>query len=158
MSDKKETRQEIVQKSLTEIANDDGSVTPKKVVDYAQPEGSPLHKYFEWDNEKAGDEYRLWQARELITSVRVTIQDREFNGWYNIRTKVDEKTVQSYFPAHKVASKKELHSKVLSFALLELKHWQEKYDNIVELVGVYEEVEEKVYKKSTDTKDLTATL
>lgn len=37
-----------------------------KVVEAAKSPSSPLHSRFEWDNTKAGHEYRLAQARKLI--------------------------------------------------------------------------------------------
>lgn len=39
---------------------------PSEVVDAAKAKDSPLHDSFEWDNRKAGHEYRLIQARHLI--------------------------------------------------------------------------------------------
>lgn len=49
-----------------------GELTPPGVVDEARDPAHPLHARFEWDNEVAGERYRLVQARELIQSVRVT--------------------------------------------------------------------------------------
>lgn len=45
---------------------------PSEVVASAQPEASPLHNSFEWDDIAAGHEYRLSQARQLI---RVSVID-----------------------------------------------------------------------------------
>ena len=41
-------------------------ITPQNVVDLARNEDSKLHNDFEWDNEIAGEKYRLSQAREMI--------------------------------------------------------------------------------------------
>lgn len=48
-----------------------GAVSPRDVVDAAKPNDSPLHPYFEWDDDKAADNWRLDQARRLL---RVRIQ------------------------------------------------------------------------------------
>lgn len=48
-------------------------LTPNLVVEAASNPSSILHEFFEWDNEKAGHAHRLQQARNLITSVKVTI-------------------------------------------------------------------------------------
>ena len=40
-------------------------LTPENIVVAASKKRSPLHDYFEWDNGKAGQKYRLWQARYL---------------------------------------------------------------------------------------------
>jgi len=46
-----------------------GKITPSRVVDDATQSTSPFHDYFEWDNKKASDEYRLHQARMLINHI-----------------------------------------------------------------------------------------
>ena len=45
---------------LTRIAavNDD-TLTPELVVEDARPEESPLHAHFEWDDQIAGEQFRL---------------------------------------------------------------------------------------------------
>lgn len=49
----------------------EGKLTARNVVSEARAAKSPLHPVFEWDNKKAGTEYRLNQARTLIRAVRV---------------------------------------------------------------------------------------
>lgn len=49
----------------------DGEIRADDVVAAAEPENSPIHDLFEWDDEEAGARYRLSQARTLIRSVRV---------------------------------------------------------------------------------------
>lgn len=51
-----------------------GAISPRDVVDAAQNDQSPLHPYFEWDNKRAADNWRLDQARRLL---RVRIQYQE---------------------------------------------------------------------------------
>lgn len=48
-----------------------GALSPRDVVDEASKDTSPLHPYFEWDEEKAADHWRLEQARRLLR-VRIT--------------------------------------------------------------------------------------
>jgi hypothetical protein len=56
---------------LSDVATEYGALTPGNLVHAATPEEHPLHNRFEWDNERAGHQYRLAQAREIIRSVRV---------------------------------------------------------------------------------------
>lgn len=49
-----------------------GVLTPQAVVEDARPEGAPLHDRFEWDDAKAGELYRVDQARALIRSVKIS--------------------------------------------------------------------------------------
>lgn len=50
-------------------------LTPADVVEAARPVGAPLHDRFEWDDEIAGEAYRLDQARSLIRRVRIRIEE-----------------------------------------------------------------------------------
>lgn len=51
-----------------------GTLTPTAVLDDARSPNSPLHDYFEWNDDVAAEKYRLDQARRLIRSVRVEIE------------------------------------------------------------------------------------
>lgn len=64
-------------KAVNEIYLAYGEVKPSVLVDEAQPEDSPIHSAFEWDDFKAGREYRLMQARGYIRRVTITIEDRD---------------------------------------------------------------------------------
>lgn len=52
-----------------------GEATPRKIVDAARDESSPLHPYFAWDDRTAADKYRHMQARQLVKAVMVVITD-----------------------------------------------------------------------------------
>ena len=54
-------------------AKNGGKLTPAGTVEAARDPNCPIHSDFEWDNDIAGDKYRLDQARKMITSIRVTI-------------------------------------------------------------------------------------
>jgi hypothetical protein len=53
------------------------ALTPAAVVEAAEPESSPIHNAFEWDDEKAAHEHRLQQARGLIRAVCVVYEPNE---------------------------------------------------------------------------------
>lgn len=60
---------------LTDHYKKYNDLTPQIVVDEARPEGAPLHDRFEWDNDIAGEKYRLVQAQQLIRSVQIEFID-----------------------------------------------------------------------------------
>ena len=62
---------------LQAVYDEHGRLTPANVVDTARPAEHPLHDRFEWDNEVAGEAYRLEQARRLIRSVRVVYREAD---------------------------------------------------------------------------------
>lgn len=62
--------------SVLKRLENQGRLKPEDVVNEAKKPSSPLHDYFEWDDEKAANEHRLEQARQLIRSVRVVISEQ----------------------------------------------------------------------------------
>ncbi len=55
-----------------------GELTPEAVVEASKKKKSPMHKLFEWDNEKAGHQHRLQQARQIINNIEiVVVKDNE---------------------------------------------------------------------------------
>lgn len=71
----KELRQQIV----TEFAERNGGVyDPAAFLAEVSSVGSdhPAWKWFQWDNELAAQEHRLWQAREFVQGLRVKFEVR----------------------------------------------------------------------------------
>lgn len=60
--------------ALAELENG-GRLTATDVVEAARIETSPLHRYFEWDDDAAAEAYRIEQARRLIRSVKVIVTE-----------------------------------------------------------------------------------
>ncbi len=65
---------EVVYAELERIRRHGGLVA-ERVIAAATPEGHALHPAFEWDDGKAAGEWRLVQARELIRSIAVVIDE-----------------------------------------------------------------------------------
>ena len=53
--------------------SNEGLLTPEKIVEEARDSNSILHKFFEWDNDVAAEQYRLQQARTLINNVSIKV-------------------------------------------------------------------------------------
>lgn len=66
----KEEKLKVYKERLDYIAsNNGGEFTPDLVVKDGENKKSPFHSYFQWDDKKAGYEYRLQQARNLINHI-----------------------------------------------------------------------------------------
>lgn len=80
----------IVGKRLSQLATvHQGEVTPTLVLEDARQKSSPLHTYFEWDNNLAAEKFRLHQARLLLGAVVEVVIDRynnrkELRSFYNV--------------------------------------------------------------------------
>lgn len=79
------TKQDVIAHELKAIYEKEKLLTAENVLNHAKDENNPLHDLFTWDDSKAAHEYRLWEARSLIKSVKVTI-----------KTGVEEVTVRKY--------------------------------------------------------------
>jgi len=92
-----------------------GKITPEELVQAARDENSPLHHFFEWDDDKAAEKYRLMQARTLIRSCRlnVTVNKRKLELPYYVRDPEAESTNQGYVETGRLPSQEDLSREVL---------------------------------------------
>jgi len=82
-----------VQQVVNELYQKHGEVKSSALVEAAKPKTSPAHKGFEWDNKKAGREYRLMQARQWIKRVEIIYPDRQERLVHVPVIKVERETV-----------------------------------------------------------------
>jgi len=146
--------EQTVLAQLESIAKSNGGILrPSDVIREARPVDHPLHNRFEWDNSKAASEYRLWQARELIASVHVTIEPGEGARSVSIRAFVSLKPDREqggYRPVRAILSDAEMLEQALSDALEELSLFRRKYQALKQLSDVFEAID-KVAKTRRDT-------
>jgi hypothetical protein len=104
-------------------------LTAALVVDLARDEGHPLHASFEWDDAKAGESFRLSQARQMIRSVKITYRTDDgksgnIRHWYS----VDRGQSRSYEPADEIVQDDVALAIVLRDMEREWKTLKRKYD------------------------------
>ena len=118
----KEDEVEITDESVTEalerIAKDDtdGLVQPAAVVDQARDPKSPLHRYFEWDDNEAAEQYRLYQARNLIARVKIVYEDPNQSNLKYVSvsvTTVKGGARRGYVPIERAAADPDLYEQVV---------------------------------------------
>lgn len=103
-------QREAARAAVQEIAKaNGGTITPAQVVEHAKDEDSPLHSYFEWDDEKASENYRKMQARALIRSVRVSIsyETKKVNTVAFVRDPSKESSEAGYVSVSRIKSDEE---------------------------------------------------
>lgn len=144
----KDTEKSIIETELRKIAQRDGKVTPEAVVEAARSATSPLHSHFQWNNDKAAGEYRLWQARQLIA---VVVFERAPNDMQRSFTSVVlEKETPSgevvaeraYIETKKALEDPKLRQQILDEAIKEAKHWSCKYRHFEELAEIVRAIDE----------------
>ena len=138
----------LIQVLETIREHNDGVLMPGDVVEAARPDDSPLHTRFEWDDGKASKNYRLWQARQLI-SLMVTEMSSEKKS-YDVRTYISLTTDRiegGYRLITNILENQGMRRQMVVDALSELRTFRVKYGKLNELAKVFaamEEVEEEV--------------
>jgi len=131
-----------MQAEVLRLANANGGLLkPQAVVDAAEPEDSPIHGWFTWDDSEAARAWRVEQARQLI-QVTVTILDRPKGEPVTVRALVslpsDRKDEGGYRLTAAVVSDADMRAEMLTDALGELERIKHKYATLKELVPIFE--------------------
>ena len=124
-------------------------ITADAVIEEARKRGSPLHGFFEWDDSRAAQEYRLDQARHLVRSITVTV---EGNGEpIAVRAFVHVGSRQEYMPSVRAMRQSEIREEVVARALAELESWRRRYYNLREFAGVVAAIDSVTRGKRAET-------
>lgn len=112
--------------------------TPQNIVDYAadHPE-SELHKCFTWDDTKAANEWRKYEARQVV---RLLVFKDESEG-EPTKVRVLQKTDEAYKPVTQIVRNEDEYKELLKRAKAELASFRERYKTLVELETVLEAIE-----------------
>ncbi len=123
-----------------------GQFTPADIIESGKDPHSPLHEYFEWDNEIAGEKYRKHQARHLVNHI-VTVyiksegEEIEQNAFVNVTINDKEKMQSCYVTLKEALTDKKLRQQVLEKAIREAEYWQTKYTDYNELKLIFNAIE-----------------
>lgn len=110
---------------------------PRIVVEWARRHpGSALHDRFEWNDTRAAEEYRLWQAREIITEVLVEYPDGKVRQAYVSLVAMRGRGKPGYLSMVDVLGDRKLRKQLLLQALNEYERVGEKYHDLAALAGV----------------------
>ena len=136
---------EIVGSFLEDRFGDLGASTDE-IVNAARPKRSAIHRFFEWDDPTAAEEYRKQQARNLVGAIWVVVQkpsgdEFETRAYQHVRVvESPDPATPRYMPAHVVWSDPDLSHSVAHEALRELTSWARSYEQYSELQGTAQKV------------------
>lgn len=133
------TKQEK-QDFIDELRKQNGGIlSASELLEASEPKDAPTHDCFEWKDSKAGHEYRLHQARQLL-AVYVTIMDSP-NGKVETRAYVSLSTERGdnggYRAIADVLSDEDLRQQLLQDAFRDLEIFRKKYSVLTELAPVF---------------------
>ena len=117
-----------------------GILRPADIVEAAEPTDHPLHDRFEWDNTKAGHEYRLWQAREIIAvAVKVIDADPKHEATRAYVSLISDRGTPGggYRTVDAVLRNRKLREEWYQQALAELREFERKYRRLHRLRNIF---------------------
>jgi hypothetical protein len=121
----------------------DHGVAPQDLLEASRSEDAILHNQFEWDNNKAAEGYRVWQARMLLRTITVEVSEEKIREYQNIVIETEAGKTQKYYHLSTVMSDEELKAKVLAQLAGEVRSIQDKYRKYQEVFRVINEDELK---------------
>jgi hypothetical protein len=108
-----------------------GAVTPRDVVDSARSTNSPLHPFFEWNDQKAADLFRVEQARNMLRSIKVKFVDGSTEivarAFQVEATKAYEGAPREYRSFRSMADDSAFAARMMQSAYDDLISWRRKY-------------------------------
>lgn len=125
--------------ALEQVRAEKGGLTASTVVESARPKNAPLHRFFEWSDKRAAEEYRKNQARHLIAAIEVRVQEDNGKTTAPVRAFVSiGPSADKYLSVFTVMSDPTNRRKLLAQALSELAAFQKKYESLNELAAVFQ--------------------
>lgn len=117
---------------LWKLKEENGDVlTPVQIVEKAKPKNSPIHEFFEWDNDAAGEKWRLWQARNLIARIEIVVtsdgEEDQIRAFHNISVQDGEEHERGYVTLRDVQTNEDYLGIVLANARGEIVSWEKRY-------------------------------
>lgn len=126
----------IVGAKCEEIERRDGSISSSSLVEEARDESSEIHALFEWDDKIAGEQWRLQQAKIVLSCLKVTVKDSDDEMPRKIRAFVNtnpERSKGVYMNIEDAMSNYDTRNGVILRAKKELMAFLDKYSSIKEL-------------------------
>lgn len=148
-------KQEIIDR-IKHLEDINGCVTPEIVVNDAKNEDSPLHGEFTWDKDQAAQKQWLYEARQLIRSVKlvITTETKTISTVAYVRDPSKESGDQGYVSVEKVRNDEELSREAL---IMEFKRARSALDRAQKLAIAFN-LENKVEQIRNDLHLLTENM
>ena len=124
------------------------TVNPHDLVAWAaKHKDSALHAAFEWDNDKAGDEYRVLQARAFLRLV-VTVPEQSPHVVRAFVSLQGDRGSVGYRSTASVMRSPDLRGQLIDQFLEEMRQREIKYRQFAELARVFEAIDDVRRKRA----------
>ena len=135
---------QIVGTILANIYEEYEKVTTELIIKEAHRKDSPLHGYFEWDDNKAAEAYRKEQARSLIRDIRIIKYHN--NDKQDVKAFISVMTDEgkSYQAVATVLGNEELRNQIIKNAKKNISYWAKELKRFKEFAKIVMEIEQLV--------------
>lgn len=120
-----------------------GRLDAESVVEASRDPGAPLHSAFEWDDKRAAEKHRVEEAKYLIRSVEIVV-DQNADEPTPIRAFVsvmrDED--RSYTSTVHALADPDLRVQVVGAAFKELEAWRKRHAELIEFARVFASIDQ----------------
>lgn len=119
-------------------------VAAEEIVAAARPKRSPIHECFTWDDHEAAEQFRLVEARRLVSHiVRVeplpTGETAKVRAFLHVTSETGDR---GYVAETVVWQSENLSQQVVTRAVAELRGWVRRYSVYTQLAGVATRIDE----------------
>ena len=142
------TRAALIEAALEAHYEDRGRLVAAEVVEAAADLGHPLHDMFQWDDSEAAARWRVYQAAQLIRSVKITVissrgegDDFKIRSWVPSRSAIGA-GVPGYLPEAQVRADPLQRERVLRQMLREVNALRRRYRHLSEFWSAIAELGE----------------
>lgn len=122
---------------MEQLEHSEQGLSPASLLDASRDENAPLHGEFEWDDQKAAEEYRLTQAGDLIRNVRIIVEEQDAPTRAFVST--GERS-GAYVSLQSALDNSKWKSNLLESAKRAMNEFAAKYRQLEELAGVIAEM------------------
>lgn len=134
---------DVAEKAIEQMRREHGIVSPSIIIQHAKKARHPLHPIFTWDNTEAAEQFRLWQARQMLSALVVvtTVPGGEVKTRAYVAVSVADQRERDYKPIQ--IALRDDREEVLARAMAEIQRWREKYARLEELADLFKLIDEK---------------
>ena len=121
-----------------------GQVKPADIVEEARRHSSRLHQFFEWDDKKAADKWRIEQAKLYLRTINVVITgNKSVRAFHNVNI-IEESGGgdRFYVSVGNVMDNVDYRQQVVGYALDQIETWRERHKMYSELRPIFRGIKE----------------
>lgn len=124
------------------LSETEEGLTAQTLLNANKPKNAPLHNDYEWDNDKAAEEWRLHQSRHFLNSLTVVLVNDDTAE--NVTTRAVHITTElhKYEPITAIIQNENKYDVLLKNAFSELESFKRKYEVLKELKPIFDLLDE----------------